>query len=102
MLLNEKNKERSCLDIKNNKGKPVGCVCVVAGKDYRKKDIIIMPRDKPARSVRSTTELINKLHDFGVTYEEKKRAMDFTSYRLKLLDNVKEKKEVILNANKKK
>lgn len=101
MEFSEKYKNRTCLDIKNSKGNHIGCVCVVAGKDYRKKDIIIMPRDKPAKSVRSTTELVNKLHDFGISYEERKKAMDFASLRLKLLDNVKEGKEELLNAKKK-
>lgn len=91
MEFSEKHKDRACLDIKNSKGKPIGCVCVVSSKDYRKKDIIIMPRDKPAKSVRSTTELINKLHNFDVSYEERKKAMDFTSFRLKTLDDFKER-----------
>jgi len=97
----KENETESCLDIKNKEGRPLGCVCVIASKDFRKKDLVIMPKDKPAKSVRSTTELINNLNNLGVTFEERKKIIDFTSSRLKLLDREIENNIAgVKNANK--
>lgn len=76
----------SCTDLKDKDGNILGAVCVATGKDLGKKDIILMPKDGDTRSVRSTTELINKLADINVPFEERKRVVDFTADRLRALE----------------
>lgn len=77
---------KHCEDIKNEDGKVDGCVCVGPSKDLGKKDIVYMPNDKETFSVRSTTELMNKLRERHIPYEERKSVFNFVSDRLRALE----------------
>ncbi len=59
-----------------------GCICVSVGKEQFTRDLIIMPKDGKTISVRSCTELINKLKTFGISYDELKKIIDFVSITL--------------------
>jgi len=69
----------------------VGAVCVATRKDFGKKgserkvDIIFMPEDGAAWSVRSVTELMNILWKWEVSFEDRKRVFDFVAERLHVL-----------------
>ncbi len=67
----------------------LGAVCVLKGKDLDKNDILFMPSNDNAFSVRSVTELVNKLSKNNIPYEERKKVLDFTSERLSYLENRK-------------
>ena len=86
MRQNEKN-IKSCMDIKDKEGQTLGAVCVLKGKDLEKNDILFMPTNDNAFSVRSVTELVNKLSRKNISYEERKKVLDFTSERLSYLEN---------------
>ena len=88
MPQDEKN-IKSCMDIKDKEGKTLGAVCVLKGKDLNKNDILFMPSNDNAFSVRSVTELVNKLSKKNISYEDRKKVLDFTSERLSYLENRK-------------
>lgn len=77
------------MDIKDKEGKTLGAVCVLKGKDLYKNDILFMPSNDNAFSVRSVTELVNKLSKKNISYEERKNVLHFTSERLSYLENRK-------------
>jgi len=52
-------------------------ICVMPSKDSGETDMIILPSNEKAISVRSTTELINKLRSYGVPMEEIKNTLVF-------------------------
>ena len=85
MTQDEKN-IKSCMDIKDKEGKTLGAVCVLKGKDLDKNDILFMPSNDNAFSVRSVTELVNKLSKKNISFEERKKVLDFTSERLSYLE----------------
>jgi len=58
-------------------------ICVMLNKNSGETDIIILPSDEKAISVRSTTELINKLRSYGVSIEEIKKALVFVDHILR-------------------
>ena len=66
-----------------------GAVCVALNKNVgrkdRKVDLIFMPEEKGVFSVRSTTELMNILANWKVSFEERKRVFDFVAERLRVL-----------------
>ncbi|HYC19959.1 MAG TPA: hypothetical protein VEF35_05000 [Candidatus Bathyarchaeia archaeon] len=66
-----------------------GAVCVALSKNIgrkeRKVDLIFMPEEEGAFSVRSTTELINILAHWKVSFDERKRVFDFVAGRLRVL-----------------
>ena len=75
-----------CADVKNENGELIGGVCIVTGKDMGKKDIIYMEKEGNARSLRSTTELINTLRKNDVPFEEQKQLLQFVDGRLRALE----------------
>jgi hypothetical protein len=88
---NQKNEQRSCIDgryVRDNKTLS-GAVCVALSKNVgrkdRKVDLIFMPEEQGAFSVRSTTELMNILANWKVSFEERKRVFDFVAERLRML-----------------
>ena len=83
--IDEDNK--SCMDVKNEEGEVIGAVCIATGKDFGKKDIIYMQKQNNAYSVRSVTELLNKVAKNGVPFEERKSILDFASERLRALES---------------
>jgi hypothetical protein len=94
-LNNQKNEQTSCIDVRyvrDNMGAPktlTGAVCVALNKNIgrkeRKVDLIFMPQEKGSFSVRSTTELMNILESWKVSFEERKRVFDFVAERLRML-----------------
>jgi hypothetical protein len=92
---NQNNEQRSCIDVRyvrDNMGAPktlTGAVCVSLSKNVgrkdRKIDLIFMPEEKGAFSVRSTTELMNILATWKVSFEERKQVFDFVAERLRML-----------------
>ncbi len=88
---NQHAKQQSCIDVRyvrDNKTQ-TGAVCVALSKNIgrkeRKVDIIFMPEEEGAWSVRSTTELMNVLAHWQVSFDERKRVFDFVAERLRLL-----------------
>ena len=87
---NQNSEQRSCIDVhyeRDNKGL-TGAVCVALSKNVgrkdRKVDLIFMPEEEGAFSVRSTTELMNILAHWKVSFEERKRVFDFVAERLRI------------------
>ena len=84
---------QNCIDIRyvRDNRDQVGAVCVAMRKDFGKKgserkvDIIFMPEDSGAWSVRSVTELMNILWNWKVSFEDRKRVFDFVAERLRVL-----------------
>jgi len=90
-MQNENTEQQNCIDVRyvrDNKTQ-MGAVCVALskniGKKERKVDIIFMPEEIGAWSVRSTTELMNVLAQWKVSFEERKRVFDFVAERLRVL-----------------
>jgi len=89
----EISKSSNCIDIRYVKDSrdQVGAVCVALRKDFgkrgneRKVDIIFMPEESGAWSVRSVTELMNILWNWKVSFEDRKRVFDFVAERLRAL-----------------
>ena len=90
----EKKEIESCFDVKNKDGQVFGAVCVATGKDLGKKDIILMEKENNAYSVRSITELMNKLAKKNVSFEERKKILDFASKRLRSLESNEKSSEL--------
>ena len=92
---NQNNEQTSCIDVRyvrDNMGAPktlTGAVCVALSKNVgrkdRKIDLIFMPEEIGAFSVRSTTELMNILATWKVSFEERKQVFDFVAKRLRML-----------------
>jgi len=85
--------QKSCIDVRyvrDNK-ELTGAVCIALSKNIgrkdRKLDLIFMPQEAEtgAFSVRSTTELMNILAHWKVSFEERKRVFDFVAERLRVL-----------------
>ena len=85
---NQKNEQTSCIDVRYVRDN-MGAVCVALNKNIgrkeRKVDLIFMPQEKGSFSVRSTTELMNILESWKVSFEERKRVFDFVAERLRML-----------------
>jgi CRISPR/Cas system CMR-associated protein Cmr3 (group 5 of RAMP superfamily) len=81
--------QHSCTDVRYVRDNKTltGAVCVALNKDIRERkvDIIFMGGEKDAWSVRSTTELMNILIKWKVSFEERKRVFDFVAERLRVL-----------------
>jgi hypothetical protein len=81
----------SCIEVRyvrDNKTQ-TGAVCVALSKNIGRKelkvDLIFMPEEEGAFSVRSTTELMNILAHWKVSFDERKRVFDFVAERLRVL-----------------
>jgi len=90
-LNNQDTEQQNCIDVRyvyNNKTQ-TGAVCIALSKNIgrkeRKVDLIFMPEEKGAFSVRSTTELMNILANWKVSFEERKRVFNFVAERLRVL-----------------
>ncbi len=93
-MKNQEKEIKSCFDVKNKDGQVFGAVCVATGKDLGKKDIILMEKENNAYSVRSITELMNKLAKKNVSFEERKKVLDFASKRLRALESNEKSSEL--------
>jgi hypothetical protein len=71
---NQNNEQTSCIDVRyeRDNNRLTGAVCVAlsknAGRKDRKVDLIFMPEEEGAFSVRSTTELMNILAHWKVSF----------------------------------
>lgn len=90
-MYNQNTEQQNCINVRyvrDNKDQK-GAVCVAlsknVGRKERKIDLIFMPEEKGAFSVRSTTELMNILANWKVSFEERKRVFDFVAERLCVL-----------------
>ncbi|HYC20778.1 MAG TPA: hypothetical protein VEF35_09255 [Candidatus Bathyarchaeia archaeon] len=93
---NQNGAQQSCIDVRyvhNNKTQ-TGAVCIAlsknVGRKERKIDLIFMPEETNSRdmgtfSMRSTTELMNVLAHWKVSFEERKRVFEFVAERLRTL-----------------
>lgn len=89
--IKQRAEQQSCIDVsyvRDNKPQ-TGAVCIALSKNIgrreRKVDLIFMPEEKGAFSVRSTAELMNILANWKVSFEERKRVFDFVAERLRIL-----------------
>ncbi|MGA7470061.1 MAG: hypothetical protein WBW25_04445 [Halobacteriota archaeon] len=88
---NQNNEQRNCIDVRYVRDNKTlsGAVCVAlskkVGRTDRKVDLIFMPEEEGAFSVRSTTEPMNILANWKVSFEERKRVFDFVAERLRML-----------------
>ncbi len=78
-------RRRSCKAMEGADGERLGYVCVMPQKDLEKNDIIFDPTGEEARSMRSTTELINTLKKREVPEESVIETLEFVSERLRAL-----------------
>ena len=87
MSVKRNEPERICRIFRGKEGKPVGRVCVGPSKDMEERDIIIFFKNEGrARSVRSTTELINKLAKAKVPEKEIFDTYEFVTKKLRSLE----------------
>jgi hypothetical protein len=86
--MNEKieNKFINSIDLKDEKGNIWGAVFVSTSKEFGKRDILLMDEKTGTFSARSITELINMLSKKNVSFEDKKRVLDFLAERLRVLE----------------
>lgn len=80
------DKFTSSIDLKDEKGNIWGAVCVSTSKEFGKRDILLMDENMGTFSARSITELINMLSKKNVSFEDKKRVLDFLAERLRFLE----------------
>ena len=80
------NKFSSSIDLKNDKGKVWSAVFVSISKEFGKRDIILIDKKSSTYSVRSITELINMLSKKNISFNEKRRVLEFLSERLRVLE----------------
>ncbi len=76
----------SSIDLKDDKGKVWGAVFVSPSKEIGKRDIILIDEESGTFSVRSITELINMLSKKNISFNEKRRVLEFLEERLRILE----------------
>ena len=85
---------KGCMDVKGKNGKEA-TICIATSKDFGKRDIIFVPKNNEnAFSVRSVTELGNKLKKLQVPHEEIIKTIGFASEGLRDLESEKTRTEV--------
>lgn len=80
------NKFSSSIDLKNDKGKVWSAVFVSISKELGKRDIILIDEKSGTYSFKSITELINMLSKKNISFNEKRRVLEFLSERLRVLE----------------
>ncbi len=80
------NEFSSSIDLKDDKGKVWGAVFVSISKEFGKRDIILIDEKSGTYSFRSITELINMLSKKNISFNEKRRVLEFLSNRLRILE----------------
>jgi hypothetical protein len=96
---NIENKFLSSIDLKDDKGKICGAVFVSISKEFGKRDIILIDEKLGTYSVRSITELINMLSKKNISFNEKRRVLEFLSERLQVLEKDSKIKTSIPKSN---
>jgi hypothetical protein len=74
------------IDLKDEEGNIWGAVFVSTSKEFGKRDIILMDEKSGTHSARSITELINMLSKKNVSFNDKKRVLEFLAERLRILE----------------
>lgn len=74
------------IDLKDEEGNVWGAVFVSTSKEFGKRDIILMDERSGTHSARSITELINMLSKKNVSFNDKKRVLEFLAERLRTLE----------------
>ena len=80
------NKFSSSIDLKNDKGKVWSAVFVSISKELGKRDIILIDEKSGTYSFKSITELINMLTKKNISFNKKRRVLEFLSERLRVLE----------------
>ena len=86
MKYNNENKYSFTLDLRGDNGAIWAVVCVIPSKDIGKRDILLMDVCEGNFSVRSITELLNLLMKKKVSYDERRRVLDFIAESLFILE----------------
>lgn len=81
----DESKFSGCKKVKNEDGDHIADVCVHPSKDMDKNDMLMVPVDSNAKSMRSITELVNNLKKEKVPHGEILDALEFTGERLRSL-----------------
>lgn len=85
----------TCRIVRNSNGKDCGRVCVLPGKAFGRNDIIWRPSDtSPARNLRSTAELVNRLKDADVDDASIDQTLGFVDAKLLALDPSRRRRAV--------
>jgi hypothetical protein len=74
------------IDLKDEQGNVWGAVFVSTSKEFGKRDIILMDERSGTHSARSITELINMLSKKNVSFNDKKKVLEFLAERLRTLE----------------
>jgi hypothetical protein len=86
MKYNKENKYSFTLDLRGDNGEIWAVVSVIPSKDIGKRDILLMDVSEGNFSVRSVTELLNLLIKKEVSFNERKRVLDFLAESLLILE----------------
>lgn len=86
MKYNNENKYSFTLDLKGDDGEVWAVVSIIPSKDIGKRDILLMDVCEGNFSVRSITELLNLLMKKHVSFDERKRVLDFLAESLLILE----------------
>jgi len=81
-----RDKFSSSIDLKDENGNVWGAVFVSTSKELGKRDIILMDERDGTSSARSITELINMLSKKNVSFQDKRRVLEFLAERLRILE----------------
>jgi len=96
MRKKEEEHFQNSIDLSDEDGNVWGAVFVSTSKEFGKRDIILMDERSGTHSARSITELINMLSKKNVSFNDKKRVLEFLAERLRVLE--KDTKKYDFNA----
>lgn len=82
----EKNNFSNSIGLRDETGNIWGAVIVSTSKELGKRDIILMDEKSGTSSARSITELVNMLSKKNVSFNEKRRVLEFLAERLRILE----------------
>jgi len=80
------NKLSFTLDLRNDEDDIMAVVSVIPSKEVGKRDIIYMDAEEGNVSVRSITELLNLLQKKNISFDNRKKVVDFLSDSLLFLE----------------
>ena len=74
------------MDLRDDEGNIMAAVSVIPSKEVGKRDIIYMDAEEGNVSVRSITELLNLLQKKNISFDNRKKVVDFLAYSLMFLE----------------
>jgi hypothetical protein len=86
MKYNFDNNFSFTMDLRDDGGNIWAAVSVIPSKEVGKRDILLMDIKEGNISVRSITELLNLLHKKKVSFDNKKKVVDFLADSLLFLE----------------